>query len=63
MYIMNFFAKLPHYGDILAIPFFMLMFAYFYKIKIKNTTEYLLLFFSFMGVMADLLFTLLYFRM
>ena len=34
--------KLIHYGDILAIPFFILLSIYFYRIKKKNTLEYIL---------------------
>jgi len=35
-----------HYGDILAIPFFAILIAYFYKVEHKSGVEYLLLYFS-----------------
>ena len=38
-YIMN----MNHYGDIFAIPFFLLLTLYFYDIEKKNPTEYVLL--------------------
>lgn len=53
---------LPAYGDILAIPMFALSFNYFYKIKNRTLTEELLMLFSFIGLIADILFTYLYFQ-
>jgi hypothetical protein len=58
---MNFIKKLPHYGDILAIPFFILLSIYFYHIENKNTVEYVLLLFALGGLVADMIFTLLFF--
>ena len=49
--------NLDHYGDILAIPFFILSSIYFYRIKNKKILEYILLIFSVVGALADILFT------
>lgn len=49
--------NISHYGDILAIPFFLLLIIYFYKIENKNTIEYILLFFSIFGFVLDIIFT------
>jgi len=49
--------NLVHYGDILAIPFFILLSIYFYRKKNKNILEYVLLIFSVVGTIADILFT------
>ena len=54
------FKNIDHYGDILAIPFFLLSSIYFYNIDHKNNLEYLLLFFSLSGFILDILFTLLF---
>jgi len=53
--------NIAHLGDILAIPFFMLTFLYFYKINNKTMIEYLLMLFSFLGGILDILFTYLYY--
>jgi len=52
--------KLPHYGDILAIPLFLLTFLYFYSLEEKNILEYFLMVFSLGGFLADVLFTYLF---
>ena len=49
--------NIVHYGDILAIPFFILLSIYFYRKKNKNILEYILLIFSVVGTIADILFT------
>lgn len=49
--------NLVHYGDVLAIPFFILLSIYFYRKKNKNILEYILLIFSVIGTIADILFT------
>jgi len=49
---------LDHYGDILAIPFFILLSYYFYKRKNKTNLEYLLMLFSIGGAIADIVFTI-----
>jgi len=50
--------NLDHYGDILAIPFFILLSYYFYKRKNKTNLEYLLMLFSIGGAIADIVFTI-----
>ena len=57
----SFLRKLPHYGDILAIPFFLLTFIYFYNLENKTWLEYGLLIFSLCGFVLDMLFTYLFF--
>lgn len=57
----TFIHNLSHYGDILAIPFFSLLSLYFYNIEDKTTIEYVLLFFSICGLLADILFTYIHF--
>jgi len=52
--------NLSHYGDILAIPFFAWLTIYFYIIENKDSTEYILLFFSFSGFVLDILYTYLF---
>ena len=52
--------NIGHYGDILAIPFFLLSSIYFYNIKNKNNLENLLLLFSLCGFILDTLFTYLF---
>jgi len=54
--------NIAHLGDILAIPFFLLTFLYFYKIEHKTMLEYLLMLFSFLGGILDILFTYLYYN-
>ena len=49
--------NLVHYADILAIPFFLLSFIYFYKKEKKNRTERILLCFSLVGLIMDTYFT------
>lgn len=56
----NIIYNIPHIADILAIPFFILLFYYFYKIKNKTVIEYILYMFSFLGVLMDVIFTYLY---
>lgn len=49
--------SLFHYGDMLAIPFFVLLSVYFYRIKRKTPFEWLLFIFSLSGVFIDIFFT------
>ncbi len=56
----DFIKKSPHYGDILAIPFFGLLVVYFYNIKDKSKMEYLLLCFSVVGFIMDILYTYMF---
>ena len=53
--------NLTSYGDILAIPFFLLLTIYFYNIERRSATENILLLFSIGGLLADILFTILFF--
>lgn len=55
--------NLDHYGDILAIPFFILSSIYFYRIKNKKILEYILLLFSVVGALADILFTIQFLKL
>ena len=56
-------SNLDHYGDILAIPFFLLLSFYFYKKKNKTIIEYILLIFSIGGAIADIIFTVNFFNL
>jgi hypothetical protein len=49
-----------HYGDILAIPFFALLFYYFYNKSKKTLLEYILLLFALSGLILDSIFTIIY---
>ena len=49
--------NISHYGDILAIPFFALLVAYFYTIEYKTPIEYVLFWFSIAGLVLDIVFT------
>ena len=53
--------KLSHYGDIIAIPFFLLLAIYFLRIKKKTLLEYVLLIFSISGFVLDIIYTIIYF--
>ena len=55
-----FLQKLSHYGDMVAIPFFIWLSIYFMMIEEKTTTEYILLLFSIGGAVLDILFTYIY---
>ena len=58
----NIIKNLSHYGDILAIPFFILLVIYFYNIEHKSRIEYVLLYFSIGGVVLDILYTFIFLR-
>jgi hypothetical protein len=49
--------KLSHVGDILAIPFWLLLAWYFYNIEHKNLLEYFLLFYVLGAFLCDTFFT------
>jgi hypothetical protein len=49
--------KLTHIGDIIAIPFFLLLTIYFYKIENKSNLENILFLFSFACLIIDTTFT------
>jgi hypothetical protein len=57
----NFLNNISHYGDILAIPFFLLGIIYFYKKDPKTITEYILLLFCISGFILDIFFTYLHY--
>lgn len=61
IYILDRMETLVHIGDILAIPFFLLGFFYFYNIRNRTWTETLLLVFCLVGLLADSIFTWNYF--
>ncbi len=48
---------ISHKADILAIPFFLLTFLYFYNIKNKSLLEFVLMLFAFSGLILDSIFT------
>jgi hypothetical protein len=54
--------NISHYGDILAIPFFLLLIIYFYNKKNKNCIEYLLLLFGIGGFILDIFYTYIFFK-
>ena len=49
--------NISNIGDIIAIPFFLLLIIYFYKKKNKNEIEYIFLLFSIGAFIADIYFT------
>lgn len=48
---------ISHYGDMIAIPFFLLLTLYFYNLEEKTPLEYVFLVFSFLGFVLDILYT------
>ena len=48
---------ISHYGDMIAIPFFLLLTLYFYNLEKKTPLEYVFLVFSFLGFVLDILYT------
>ena len=54
--------KIINYTDMLALPFFIALSYYFYKIKNKTPLEYILLLFSIFAFIIDLLFTIYFLR-
>ena len=52
---------LCHYGDILAIPFFLLATYYFHNKEVRTPLENLLLFFSISGFIMDIVYTATFF--
>lgn len=53
--------NISHWGDIIAIPFFLLLCIYFYQIRNRNLIENILFLFSIVALMMDILFTYLFF--
>jgi hypothetical protein len=52
--------KLTHIGDMLAVPFFILLVIYFYNIKNKTPFEWLLFLFSLSCFFIDVTFSYFY---
>lgn len=53
---------IAHYSDMLALPFFMITLGYFYMLPNKTVLENLIMFFIFICLLGDILFTLLFFN-
>jgi hypothetical protein len=51
---------LSHWGDIAAIPFFLLLMIYFADIPQKSTLEWVFLGFASGGLIADMIFTYIF---
>lgn len=51
-----------HYGDILAIPFFILSIYYFIQIEHKTQLEYIITAFLSICLLGDILFTYIFLR-
>jgi len=49
--------NISHIGDILAIPFFLILFIYFYQLKNKTLLENILMLFALSGFILDVFFT------
>ena len=52
--------SISNIGDIIAIPFFLLLFIYFYAKKNRSSIENVLLLFALGGFFADIYFTATY---
>jgi len=52
--------SLPHIADIFAIPLFLLMTLYFYRIENKTFVEYVLFLFGATGLLLDIVFSAYY---
>ena len=52
--------NLAHYGDLLAIPCFLITFIYFYQLQNKTLLENLLMVFIFITFIADIFFSILF---
>ena len=52
--------NLAHYGDLLAIPCFLITFIYFYQIPNKTLLENLLTLFIFITLIMDILFSFIF---
>lgn len=57
---MSFFKKIFHYGDMIAIPFFIILFVYFYKKHTRTPIETLLMVFSMSALIVDIIFTIMF---
>ena len=56
--------NIANYGDIVAIPFWVLAFWYFFSIddSERTTTETILLIFTFLGLVCDVGFSVMFLR-
>ncbi len=52
--------NLAHIGDIFAIPLFIYGIIYFSQIKNKKIGEWILLVFNIIGLIADIIFTIIF---
>ena len=59
----HFKTNISHYGDIAAIPFFALLFYYFYMIELRTPLENILMLFCLSGLILDLFFTVHFLRL
>lgn len=57
----HFLKNVAHYGDILAIPMFMIGIVYFHLLEGKTILEIIIFVFLILGFIADIMFTLLHF--
>ncbi len=53
--------KLAHYGDLLAIPFFIISLLYFYQIENKSLLEMGIMVFLFIALLFDTFCSILFF--
>jgi hypothetical protein len=56
------YSNLCHYGDICAIPMFLIVILYFYQIKSKTNLEWFIFIFSILGFLLDILYTLIWMK-
>jgi len=54
--------NLAHYGDLLAIPFFIITLYYFYLIERKTLLEWLIIVFLVICLLGDILFSYIFLR-
>ena len=54
--------NIAHYGDLIAIPFFIITLYYFYLIKNKTLIEIIITWFILICLLGDILFTFIYFK-
>ncbi len=59
---MKFSNNLAHYGDIMAIPFFLIILLYFYRIEHKTILENIIMYFILICLLGDILFTLIFYK-
>jgi len=52
--------KLAHYGDMIAIPFFIITLIYFFNIENKTNLEYLIILFLTIALIFDVVFTYIF---